>query len=243
MVLGLLTILFGLLGAHPAWASTFDFSAGLGSDFSVVNEGGLWTVSTAGGDLQLFKGPDDGSVSPSSPIAGGVLSNFLVAGDFTITVDFLLTDFPETTGATQLNESILQLVSSSSGSFSVLRFRVGAADLLEAFVTSAIGARGSMLTTGRYRITRSGASLAASIAAGTSGVFDPIGSASLTSAPLAIRLLGLQGANSGPRSTTALDISFDNLEVLGTIVPEPSIPLLLGCALLGIATRRSRTTP
>jgi hypothetical protein len=51
----------------------------------------------------------------------------------------------------------------------------------------------------------------------------------------------VQGANSGPRSTTAMDVEFDNLEIFAdgiVVVPEPSSLALAVVGLLSVAYLR-----
>jgi hypothetical protein len=65
----------------------------------------------------------------------------------------------------------------------------------------------------------------------------------ISSTEFSLNLSGTQGANSGARSTTAMDISFDDLSVQAdTIigVPEPSTYALFGFAFAGLLAVRAR---
>ena len=232
-----------LPGMGRAEHIAFDFDSGPGPNFAVSNDGGLWTVDTDGPDLRISKPADDGTFRPNGFVAGGITSNFTMAGDFTVTVDFALHDFPGASGIYGLNESLLIARSSSNEFFEVLRFRAGDGNKIEVFAAppgTALGVMDSTITNGRYRIQRSGSTV--------TGSFAPTGSSSFTSLatvagfpdPMLVQLVGVQGRNvpTAGRSTTALDISFDNLVVeadhIEGYVPTPSTFVgLISMGLMG----------
>ncbi len=73
---------------------TFDLNSGPGPNFSTFNSGNLFTLDLDGPNLRISKPVDDGSVAPTGFVSGGILSNFAMVGNFIITVDFTLPDFP-----------------------------------------------------------------------------------------------------------------------------------------------------
>jgi hypothetical protein len=106
------------------------------------------------------------------------------------------------------------------------------------------------VTSGRYRISRTGSSFAGSYAQGSSATFNTLFSGiAITGDPYALTLFGVQGANVGTRSGTALDVSFDNLVVsaasfsgITAAIPEPSTYALMlaGLVFVGFVANRRR---
>ncbi len=128
---------------------TYDFKSGLGSNFSTFNSSGLYNVDTNNQNLRISKSADDGSINPNGFITAGIQSNFAVDGDFTVTVDFTLDDFPAA-GTNQLNESLLGIfLTNSSGFFEVLRFRLDSRNFVEAFSGVPLGVSASNIINGR----------------------------------------------------------------------------------------------
>lgn len=230
-----------LLTCNFAVAETlvFDFESGPGPNFDLINTGDIWNIDTDGPELRVAKPADDGTVNPDSFIIGGIASKFMLDGDFTVTVDFGLDTFPGT-GADQLNESVLAMVRGESPRlFEVLRFRLGNQNLLEVFSDGPLGVQSSTLTDGRYRVVRTGSSTSGFFAVGDSDTFTGIASVADYTGPVSVQLFAAQGKNQGSRSTTPLDITFDNLiieaDMIKGLVPEPSsIALVIsGLAVLG----------
>jgi hypothetical protein len=221
---------------------TFDFDAGPGPSFTTFNASGLFTLDLDGPDFRASKPSDDGTVLPTSFISGGIRTVFSLEGDFTVTVDFALDDLPPATpGTIPLNESVLGVVGSEPGeSFLVLRFQQASSNRIEAFSSSIgpIGAADSTLMTGRYQIERSGDTLIGRYAEAGSSSFATLGSASgYASSLFQVQLSGVQGASIGgdPRSTTSLDVSFDDLVIeVDVVVPEPGTLVLASLCLLGV---------
>lgn len=100
-------------------------------------------------------------------------------------------------------------------------------------------ARSSSLTSGRYQLQRSGSTITVSFADLGSSSFTQLGSVDGFPDPMGIQLFAAQNRNAvgSPRSTTSLDISFDNLTVVADqiqYVPEPSTLVLLGMSAFGL---------
>jgi probable HAF family extracellular repeat protein len=230
--------------------ATFDFNSGIGPYFSVFNSG-LFNVTTDGPEIIISKPADDGTVAPVD--AAGIHSNFSVVGNFSITVDFTLTDFPLPNQSQGLNESLLRVISMDyQSNVEILRYTYPAlGNRIEGFSTPSgfPGGRSSSLMIGRYQLQRTGSIITASFANPGSSSFTQLGSVSGFPDPMSIELLAVQNQNviGYPRSTTALDISFDNLSVVADQIqgiPEPSTLVLLGMgaiALLAYAWRRRRS--
>jgi hypothetical protein len=219
-----LTFLLG--GSALADAVVFDFDAGPGPLFEVQNSGSLWTVDPDGPTLRISKPADPLGVNPQGFIAGGIRSAFCLEGDFTMTVDFELFDFPrDPANPSTLNESILAVEDQVFHVFEILRFVSGssATQKIEAFGPDApIGQQNappSVLWTGRYRITRVGATMSGAFAALGSETFTALGSATGYGGPVVVSCLGVQGVGHVDRNRagTALDIAFDSLIVDGVI--------------------------
>ncbi|REJ68715.1 MAG: PEP-CTERM sorting domain-containing protein [Planctomycetota bacterium] len=231
----------------------YDFDSGPGPGLTIFDGGsvsphtaylgpatGLWTIDTDGPDLRISKSADAGTIFPNDYIGAGVFSQFQLDGDFTVTVDFTLHNFPAGTGV-QLNESFLNLRSDGGHAFDVLRFRVGSGNKIEVFaepVGGPLGVQNSTLTSGRYRITRAGSTMTGFFAPSGSSSFTTIASQSGYFDPMRVQLFAAQGPNAGgsTRPFTALDISFDNLVIeadsIVQPVPEPNSLILAGFVLL-----------
>ena len=234
----------------------FDFSSGIGPYFSVSNDSGLFNVTTEGSGVRISKAADNGTIAPTSFVGAGIRSNFSVVGDFSVTVDFTLTDFPfpfpnQVEGQ---NESILSVIANPQSYVDVLRDargEYGGENLIEGWAvppSSVYGCQGSSLTSGRYRLQRSGSIITQSFTYAGSSSFTLLGSADGFFDPMSIQLVAAQGDNSPgyARSTTSMDVSFDNLIVQADQIqgiPEPSALVLLGMgaiSLFAYAWRRRR---
>lgn len=240
------------LGSAPAFAVqlSYDFSTTPGDAFTEINEGGFWQITTTGGELRVSKAPDAGLLGPSfqepSFTRGGLRSNFLLDGDFSVTVDFTLYDFPLARSDRGLNESILRIAKPNEADFLVLRFSETFGQYVEAFSLPPglpIGMTGSSATRGSYRIERVGSAVTGSYRADGQAAYQMLGSlVNFGGDSVFIDLTGRQGTSQplgatspiyGPRSS--LDVSFDNLYVTAdrvTLIPLPAPLWLIGAGFL-----------
>jgi hypothetical protein len=256
VVFAILALAFGNTNRTECAVLTFDFSSGPGSGFTFTDDSGLFSINAAGPGLRISKPADDGSFNTTDWVSGAIQSKFEVVGNFTVTVDFALYDFPTPAG-NGLNESIL--VASLGGDdffgsswFDVLKMRSHDFNLIDSWLSVdrqtgyGLGYVESNLMTGRYRISRVGSTVIGSYAESGSSDFTELGQTSGFSGPVRIGLSAAQGEGvlGASRSTTSLDISFNNLIVdADLIVPEPSTIVLLGMStfsLLTYAWRRRR---
>ena len=127
---------------------------------------------------------------------------------------------------------------SDEGLIEILRLRLGSLNLMEVFAVpgGVLGIQGSTLTSGRYRITRIGSTLTALFSEPGSESFTTLASMDGLSGPFRIQPFAAQGTNGGgsPRSTTALDISFDNLVIEADQILMPCLTDLDGDGNVGI---------
>ena len=212
-------VLLAVCGSSPATTITFDFDSGIDlASFSVFNVGELFTISTEGQDLRISKPEDDGTVLPLGFILGGIESTFTIDGDFSVTVDFTLHDFPPTGGpCCPLNEALLRVEpEDGSAGFMIYRLRIVDGNLISTWIdgVGVIGEQSTTITSGRFRITRSGTTLSAWFSV-AKGAFVQLGIASGWGGSSRIRLYVAQGKSvSGiSRSTTSIDVSYDNLVI------------------------------
>ena len=112
-----------------------------------------------------------------------------------------------------VNDSIL-MAKSSGGLFNVLTLRVGDPKRIGVSAKGTLlGMKKSVIMSGRYRIQRSGSTVTGSFAATGSSSFISLASVDGFDGPMQIGVVAQQAGPPGGRSTTALDISFDNLIV------------------------------
>ena len=196
----------------------FDFDTGAGPNFTAFDDAKLFEIDTAGPDLRITKSADEGSVRPNGWVNAGFQSNFTVEGDFLITIEFSLANFLPADGDNGLNESLLAVVAADGGTFQIVRFRHGKSNQIESYCIAPVKhvsgvAQNSGVSSGQFRIARTGTTVTAFYAAAGGSSFTPIGNAQGLSGPVRIRAFVAQGQQSGLRSTTASDVSFDNLVI------------------------------
>jgi len=132
LILGLVVaLLFAAAGRAETNVVTFDFNSGLGPNFSAFDRAdGLLAVDTDGPSVRISKPADDGTVRPTDGINAGIRSDFSVHGDFTITADFALNDFPPADDK-EINASSMTVLAENGDTLSVLRLRVGDSNFVE----------------------------------------------------------------------------------------------------------------
>lgn len=234
-----------VLAAPPLTAAEaiFNFNSGIPTEFSTQNSGGLWTLDSDGPTMRISKTSDGGATLPNEFIFGGLDSQFALTGDFFVTVDFNLINLPAAgPNGNALNEAVLSVTGDQNEGFSLLRYTTASSSRLEIYSDAPVGDQPSSLNTGHLRIQRSGDTLIGFVSTPGANNFVSIGSVSgFTSPQFTVHLNAVQGANSGARSTTAMDVEFDNLEIFAdgiVAVPEPSSLALAVAGLLSVAYLR-----
>lgn len=248
-------LLIGALAALAAAASAspvlVDFDHGA-PQFETVNDGALWTLGLSGPDVGLSKPADPLAVNPQGFVTGGLLSKFCIDGDFSVTVDYALPDFPiDPSNAFTSNEAVLVVAKPPALApyFIVLRYAEGGGgQRMAAYNGAFLGdapAPPGVLDAGRFRITRAGDVLTGSIAPPGSEAFTVLGSAGGYVGPMVVELLAAQGTNAGgfDRANTSIEVRFDDLVVDGwatcpAAAPQALAGLTLGLAALGFARLR-----
>jgi hypothetical protein len=255
LVIGLVFVLTPLADAQTM---VFNFESGLGPNFDTWNDGNLWTIDSSGGEVRISKPEDDLSVLPGG-IRGGAVSKFILTGDFSVTVDYNLYNFPADLSHSETYPHIALRLDhndfiGTNDNFAVIRFRQYTSQEIEAWhlppgsIYGRQSAPADMLASGRMRLTRAGSAISSFYAPLGSEAFTLLGSAPGVSDPLHVRLLAGQWRTSvlvPTRANTAMDIAFDNLIVEGPVsgvVPEPGslILLLSGLGVILLQIRRVR---
>jgi len=242
MIAALIAGMMAFASAAQATEHVYDFANGPGPDFTVLNDGSLWSVGTTGPNVSIAKPADDLSVLPQAFTFGGFKSNFSVDGDFTITVDFQLPILNrDLSNSETLNESILAaLTTNDQQLFEVLRYVQGndTSELLEASA-SGVGPIGpqaapaSIINDGRYRLTRVNGLMSAYYAETGSDAFTLIGTTSGFTGPMYLKVAAVEGSNlsNSNRAANAMSVSYDNLivdaDVFSTLVTQTPPPFVM----------------
>lgn len=188
-------------------------------NFVKVGEKELWSIKNIDNYVHIYKEEDDRLINPKGFILGGIESNYLVDGNFCITVDFSLNAFPILINPFELNESILGIKTIYGKIFYILRFQLGGHSFIETFhspIASVIKKENCSISKGQYKIYRLGSRVYGEYSILDSLNFISLGSQSGFIGPVRIMLLAAQGKNSGLRANSSLDISFNNLKIEST---------------------------
>ena len=183
----------------------FDFSDGLGSCFSFYNPTGLFTLDDTSGELRLVK-PED--TMKDIIKSGKICSNFLIGGDFDISVDYKL-NIPLQDG-----DQLEFHLCSKNFSYFIVRSNeswLGGDNYHVWFNDHAepIPAITTTDTSGTLRFVRIGDEISAYFMSEGSSEYTRIHSQVFDSGYVRIRMV-LQNQ---PHSHSALDASFDNLRI------------------------------
>ncbi len=207
-----------------------------------------WTVAApdAEGRLMVSKPADPGALDQT--IRGGVRSRLVLIGDFTVSVDFELVDYPHP--GLGYNEAFLQ-VNAENGidHFGVLKFSIRRGDQAfdEAFEGWSVPPAlptvqlEDAARSGRFQLERQANTMLAFVDIGAGMV--PLGSYSdpAFGGPMTVQLYAAQVVRpaTGSRPFSALDVRYDNFYAEAeAIVPEPATLAALGRGVLGLTLRR-----
>ncbi|MGA2622085.1 MAG: PEP-CTERM sorting domain-containing protein [Thermoguttaceae bacterium] len=258
---GVVVLVLAGVGAVRAATVSFDFTSGAQPYFRNFGDLSVFNVDTSGA-VRIYKSADDRTYQGDQNIGAGVWSLFQLTGDFSVTVDYTLTDFPTPTDY-GTNETQFFVMSQTYGPYFSIWRRKGTdgENHIFAWGSSSGGEFGSgdQVTTdnsGQYRITRTGTVLTAEYRPTGNNDFTTIASAPILfppgDEPMWILLEGCQERTGVPglRADTSLDVTYDNLVIQadgfeGSIPsPEPSTLALLGVgfvSLVGYGWRRRVT--
>lgn len=197
-------------------------------------------VPPPGGKLRVSKGSDTDSLTALNELDAGIRSKFTVEGDFSISVNFELLDFPLSNSG-GWNEIFLRVASEESGSFfETIRGASDTGHFVEAYTNvggQIIGLTGTTSSNGVLGVDRTGQQMTAWVDFGEGReTLGDLFSEQFEGAML-IELFAAQvpdGISGFPRSSTALDVRFDNL----CIIPEPASVILFGLGGLVLARKR-----
>jgi len=262
-----------LAGWAQADTISFDFSAGLGPDFTVIKNRDFWSVTTDSSGLRVSKPGDDGSTftdipSPLPPptseftnghdTVGGVASNFVIDGDFSVTVDYTW-NFIETPAFGGGDNGLAMWL----GPDNDLGFRIqiksyrlwdGRQSTNMNHNGTSSPELGSTPLSGQFRFVRVGGVLSGyATGSGGSLTFITSFSSSVVQGPLEIRLVGVQNQNTSSGNFNQIDprgrldgsfngllVEADTIKGLGGAAPEPATLLLVLVGLVAVARLRFR---
>ena len=208
--------------------------------------GAPWTISApdSQGRLQISKPADNDTTTLQSVVQGEVVSRFTLAGDFTITVDFNLLNFPVPSSG----ETFSALsVDSAFGYFNVVRCN-GVYNETSCMLDGHVALSNvsfDTATVGTYKIQRQGDTISGFINDGSGFVLlGQVTDPNLLAPISGIELLAAETPS--PRFQDAIDVRYDNFTVTAdsiTNAPEPSTFAMLAAgaiALLAYACRRRK---
>ncbi len=197
----------------------------------------LWTLNTDGPTYRVSKGSDTLAGTQSY---AGLSSELQMSGNFDVSLDYRLFNFP-TAGDPRFNGVGMNVYPIGGGTaFLILRFALNS-QLGEVYYGGTQGVVPWDDVAGTFRIIRTGSTITGYLK-NPSGSFVTIATVSGFSGPAGIDLDAYQSSNSGPRSTTAIDVEFDNLNVTADAIqlPEPTGLSVIVLAALGVLRRRRR---
>jgi hypothetical protein len=231
----------------PAATLTDNFNSGLSSTnwgtFQTNAAGAPWTISASTGAVQISKSADNDSSTMYQNVVAGLLSNFTLQGDFSVSIDFDLHTFP-LAPAYGWNEAQFKVWTDEGGQFYPLRYTNSADQRVEAFCNVSpyvINSTVNSTMLGNFRITRLGNTMAAYLNNGTTEILLGQASSQLFLGSASVQLLVANVWDyPGSRPNTALDVRFDNFTATADsiIIPEPISILLLGFGGLFLSRRK-----
>ena len=250
MSLVLAGIMFSAVAAYGVTV-TDNFSEGITNNWNVVPyisaASAPWVIEApdSEGRLQIAKASDTNSNTPA--VEAGILSQFTLVGDFTVSVDFNLATF-NSSPLSGWNEFGMRVASTNfTDYYEALRYNSGAAEVSNGLLGNAFGSLGGV-TSGTFKITRTGTTLTSWLDYGTQSLCIGSNTSSQWQTPMSVYIWDAQyNYGASPRPQDALDVRFDNFSATAdsiiSPVPEPVtiVGILMGLAGLGRYVRRRIT--
>jgi hypothetical protein len=212
----------------------YDFSSGMGSDFTFENSTGLFTLDDSGGELRLTKAADS---EPDYFRPARIRANYLLQGDFEVRVDYRIYSPLNDGDQQQLNLGFLDgtglaNVRSNESWLGGNNYHVWVTNHQEGG-TSTSDDHGTLV------YMRSGNTINAYFRS-PGALNDTFLTSKTVTVPLIAFTMSLQ---SQPNSHGALDASFDNLYVRADgimffVAPLPGTLFLLGSGFLWLVSWR-----
>lgn len=193
-----------------------------------------WNITTHNGYLSISKTADNDITTAQQHLMGGIESLFLLDGDFSITVDFHLSDFPLSTPSGWNEANFYMACPLNEISFQILRFTTPSDQRLEGYYAISSGSWGidpmvDNTMDGKFRIIREGSTMWAWIDRGDG--FSLLGSRTSSDflRPMSVSLCVSQvKPKSGYRPNTSIEVHYDNLDVIAeTIIMPRALTLLI----------------
>lgn len=198
-----------------------------------------WGIGSPDSDGRLRIAKLSDSDQNTIGLEAGIVSQFTLVGNFTVSVDFHLTAF-NSAPPSGWNECELRVLSTNYVDYyAVLRMNSGAAELSNGALGNTVNSL-SGVTSGTFRIERTGSTLTSWLDYGENSLFIGSNTSSEWLSPMSVYICDAQ-YNNGPsqRPHDAIDVRFDNFAATADrIVPEPAALSLL--ALGGLASLRRK---
>jgi hypothetical protein len=259
MMKKVIILMLGVLAVSSASAATLtdNFDNGINSNLWGTD---AWQTSISGGynvpvqmnapdgsgRLQIAKNTEYSNVGLNSSFEYGLLSTFTLSGNFIMSVDFNLLNFPQADPA-GYSDAVMSIKSADGTGFGIWR----AADAWGGQLAGVAGgpqnhygnAISDFQNEGKFLITRVGNTIEGSIDHGQGAIRLGSLTADWILEDVQCRLWIAQYVNSenNMRSLQSMDARFDNFYVLADeiIIPEPATLLLLGLGAVMLRRKRN----
>ncbi|MGA2621763.1 MAG: hypothetical protein ABSF26_29530 [Thermoguttaceae bacterium] len=215
-VIGLLAVAW--CGSLRGEVVSIDFGSDLGTYFQTVSDCGLFAVTSCGSGLDISKAADGRTAQRDQAIGGGAYSLFKMVGDFSVTVDYALLDFPKPDAGS--NEAHLSMWGTTPDwcEMDLGRWLCFYGDNFFKDYSISTPAYASD-TAGRMRVQRVGSTWTSSFCPAGETSFTTMGTITgCNTEPMCVQLNAVEDRETpllgaGLRSDTSLDVRYDNLVI------------------------------